>query len=292
MIKKMKIDPGWNFNNSYLKLPETLYHETKPIPVNNPELILFNNDLSNLLSLDFSKVSNEEKAHVFSGNIIPNGSNPISQAYAGHQFGHFTILGDGRAILLGEHLNKSKDRFDIQLKGSGKTPYSRNGDGRSAISPVLREYIISESMYSLGIPTTRSLSVVKTGEKVIREKILDGGVLTRVASSHIRIGTFQYLSSIGDLKSLKKLLNYTVKRHYKNILENNENLSINLIKNFLKKQVDLTINWMRVGFVHGVLNTDNVLLSGETIDYGPCAFMDYYKPNAHFSSIDVNGRYS
>ena len=284
---------GWNFDNSYLNLPEILLSKINPVKVSSPELIIFNEKLSNDLNLDFKSNSNIEIAKIFAGNILPNGSECIAQAYAGHQFGYFTVLGDGRAVLLGEHINKENNKFDIQLKGSGKTPYSRNGDGRAALGPMLREYLISEAMHGLNIPTTRALAVVKTGEKVFREKEMDGAILTRIASSHIRIGTFQYAAMQGKKDILEKLLNYTIKRHHPEILENKgENKAIQIIEKLIEKQISLVANWMRVGFIHGVLNTDNVSLAGETIDYGPCSYMDYYDPKTVFSSIDHQGRYS
>ena len=284
---------GWNFDNSYLKLPEIFLSKINPVKVSSPELIIFNEKLSNDLNLDFKSKSNIQLAKIFAGNILPQGSECIAQAYAGHQFGYFTVLGDGRAVLLGEHTNKENNKFDIQLKGSGKTPYSRNGDGRAALGPMLREYLISEAMYGLNIPTTRSLAVVKTGEKVFRAKEMDGAILTRIASSHIRIGTFQYAAMQGKKDILEKLLNYTIKRHHPEILENKgENKAIQIIEKLIEKQISLVVNWMRVGFIHGVLNTDNVSLAGETIDYGPCSYMDYYDPKTVFSSIDHQGRYS
>ena len=282
---------GWQFNNTYSKLPESLLSKLNPVPVKMPEKVIFNNSLSKEIGLDFSKIKDKELALIFSGNLLPRGSESIAQAYAGHQFGHFTILGDGRATILGEHISKKNERFDIQFKGSGKTPYSRNGDGRAALNPMLREYIISESMHSLGVPTTRSLAVVKTGETVQREKTLQGAVLTRVASSHIRVGTFQYASLLKNKNDLKTLFDYTVKRHYP-YLRDLKNPVIELLKVVMDKHISLVINWMRIGFVHGVMNTDNVTISGETIDYGPCAFMDRYDPKTVFSSIDYNGRYS
>ena len=284
---------GWNFDNSYLNLPEIFLSKINPVKVSSPELIIFNEKLSNDLNLDFKSNSNIEIAKIFAGNILPNGSECIAQAYAGHQFGYFTVLGDGRAVLLGEHINKENNKFDIQLKGSGKTPYSRNGDGRAALGPMLREYLISEAMHGLNIPTTRALAVVKTGEKVFREKEMDGAILTRIASSHIRIGTFQYAAMQGKKDILEKLLNYTIKRHHPEILEKKEeNKAIQIIEKLIEKQISLVANWMRVGFIHGVLNTDNVSLAGETIDYGPCSYMDYYDPKTVFSSIDHQGRYS
>ncbi len=288
MIKK---DLGWRFENSYVELPNTLLSKLKPTPVKYPELIIFNYELSKALGLDISGVSENELASIFSGNELPTGSETIAQAYAGHQFGHFTILGDGRALMLGEHITKDNKRLDIQFKGSGLTPYSRNADGRASLDSMLREYLISECVYNLGIPTTRSLSVVKTGENVIRETNLDGGILTRVASSHIRVGTFQFALVSQNQQNLKPLFDYTIKRHYPNLI-NSTSAPLKFLENVLDKQIDLICNWMRVGFIHGVMNTDNMTISGETIDYGPCAFMDRYDPNTVFSSIDNYGRYS
>ena len=235
-----------------------------------------------------TKVSTSIKS---SGNSLPEGTNTIAQAYAGHQFGHFTMLGDGRAVLMGEHLSKNNERFDIQFKGSGQTPFSRNGDGRAALGPMLREYIISEAMHSLNIPTTRSLAVVKTGEDVVRENILQGAILTRVASSHLRVGTFQYVAMRNNESELRTLVDYTINRHYPNI-KKSKNKALDLLKVLIELQIDLVVNWMRVGFIHGVMNTDNMSISGETIDYGPCAFMDTYDPQTVFSSIDELGRYA
>ena len=282
---------GWHFNNTYSKLSDTFREEIKPVPVNNPELIIFNESLASELNLDFSKIDKKELSKIFSGNVLPNGSNSIAQAYAGHQFGHFTMLGDGRAVLIGEHTTKANKKYDIQFKGSGKTSFSRNGDGRAALGPMLREYIISEAMNSLNIPTTRSLAVVKTGENIQREAALQGAILTRVASSHIRVGTFQYIAARQKENELKTLLDYTIDRHYHEI-KNSNNKAIDLLNLLIERQCDLVVNWMRVGFIHGVMNTDNVTVSGETIDYGPCAFMDAYDPKTVFSSIDQTGRYA
>ena len=287
----IKNNIGWCFDNTYSRLPDVMLSRILPVPVKLPNLVIFNHDLSKELSLNFSSAKDEDLADLFSGNFLPEGSETIAQAYAGHQFGHFTILGDGRAITIGEHLTNNKERFDIQFKGSGQTPYSRNADGRAALGPMLREYIISESMHALNIPTTRSLAVGTTGENVIRETILPGAILTRVASSHIRVGTFQYAAIQNDKKLLKTLLEYVIKRHYPDIKEK-KNLAIELLKMVMEKQITLVTNWMRVGFIHGVMNTDNMTISGETIDYGPCAFMDAYDPETVFSSIDLNGRYS
>ena len=282
---------GWCFDNTYSKLPDPFKEEIDPIPVKNPKLIILNKNLSKDLNLDFSNLDNKKLSELFSGNTLPKGSKSIAQAYAGHQFGHFTMLGDGRAVLIGEHLSKKKDRYDIQFKGSGKTAFSRNGDGRAALGPMLREYVISEAMYNLGIPTTRSLAVVKTGEDVIRETTLHGAILTRVALSHIRVGTFQYIAAREKKDELETLFDYVVKRHYPNI-EDSKNKALDLLKVVMEKQIDLVVNWMRVGFIHGVMNTDNMSISGETIDYGPCAFMDSYDPKTIFSSIDKMGRYA
>jgi len=282
---------GWRFDNTYSKLPSSMLAKLSPTPVKAPELVVLNYSLSKVLGLDFSSVSDKNLASIFSGNLLPEGSDTIAQAYAGHQFGYFTMLGDGRAIIIGEHLSKNNKRFDIQFKGSGKTPYSRNADGRAALGPMLREYIISEAMHGLRIPTTRSLTVVKTGEKVIRETPLHGAILTRVAESHIRVGTFQYAFIAEDKKDLKALFDYTINRHYPHI-KNSKTPEIDLLKIVIEKQTKLVVDWMRVGFVHGVMNTDNMTISGETIDYGPCAFMDMYDPETVFSSIDQNGRYA
>jgi len=282
---------GWRFDNTYSKLPEQFLSNTSPTPVKSPELIILNDGLVKNLGLNFSSLDKEKLSNLFSGNVLPEGSKTISQAYAGHQFGNFTMLGDGRAVLLGEHISKNNERLDVQFKGSGKTPYSRNGDGRAALGPMLREYIVSEAMHGLGIPTTRSLAVVKTGENVVRESILQGAILTRVASSHLRVGTFQYIAARQNEDELKTLIDYTIDRHYPNIKQS-KNQALDLLKVLMEKQINLVINWMRVGFIHGVMNTDNMTISGETIDYGPCAFMDNYDPQTVFSSIDQLGRYA
>jgi len=281
----------FNFENSYLVLEKSLYTRLEPIPVALPKLVIFNQDLSDELGLDFYSVTEKEIASLFSGNRILEGAQPLSQAYAGHQFGHLTILGDGRAHLLGEHITKKHERFDIQLKGSGPTPYSRRGDGRAALAPMLREYIISEAMNALGIPTSRSLAVVTTGENVYRETALQGAILTRVAASHIRVGTFVFAAMQKNRKVLESLLNYTVKRHYPSI-DTNQNKALKFLYAVIERQVELMVEWARVGFIHGVMNTDNMALSGETIDYGPCAYLDEYDSNTVFSSIDKFGRYS
>ena len=291
MLKDINKNVGWCFDNTYHKLSKTFKEDIKPVPVKKPKLVLFNKKLAENLNLNFSNLDSHKLSELFSGNSLPEGSNSLAQAYAGHQFGHFTMLGDGRAVLIGEHLSKDKKRYDIQLKGSGKTAFSRNGDGRAALGPMLREYIISEAMYSLKIPSTRSLAVVKTGEEVIRETSLTGAILTRVASSHIRVGTFQYIAARQKKDELQLLLDYVIDRHYPN-LKNSKNKAVELLIVVLEKQIDLVVNWMRVGFIHGVMNTDNMSISGETIDYGPCAFMDTYDPKTVFSSIDQMGRYA
>ena len=282
---------GWYFDNSYSRLPNTFKEDISPIPVNSPEILILNKDLAKDLDLDFSNINNKKLSEIFSGNLLQEGSCPIAQAYAGHQFGHFTMLGDGRAVLIGEHLTKDNERFDIQFKGSGRTPFSRGGDGRAVLGPMLREYVISEAMCSLKISTTRSLAVVKTGEDVVREQVLKGAILTRVAQGHIRVGTFQYIAAKQNINDLELLINYTIEKYYPNI-KSSKNKALDLLNVLIEKQTQLVIDWMRVGFVHGVMNTDNMSISGETIDYGPCAFMDSYDPKTVFSSIDQLGRYA
>ena len=282
---------GWHFDNTYSKLSKTFIEDIKPTPVHDPELVILNEQLAKELNLDFSKTKEKDLSLLFSGNSLPNGSTTIAQAYAGHQFGHFTMLGDGRAVLLGEHISNKNNRFDIQFKGSGRTSFSRGGDGRAALGPMLREYIISEAINSLNIPTTRSLAVVKTGEKVVRENLLDGAILTRVASSHLRVGTFQYIAARQNIEDLNTLVDYTIERHYPQI-KSSKTKALDLLNLVMEKQCQLVVDWMRVGFIHGVMNTDNMTISGETIDYGPCAFMDQYHPKTVFSSIDKFGRYA
>ena len=254
-------------------------------------MVILNDELAHSLHLDFSHMTLEQQAALFSGNVLPNRVEPFAQAYAGHQFGHFTMLGDGRAHMLGEHILPDASRVDIQFKGSGVTPYSRQGDGRATLGPMLREYIISEAMHGLNIPTTRSLAVVTTGEDVIRETVLPGAILTRSAQSHIRVGTFEFAAANRDENLLQALLTYAANRHFQE-LNNGDNLALAFLKKVMTLQVDLIVHWMRVGFIHGVMNTDNMAISGETIDYGPCAFMDTYNPATVFSSIDHGGRYS
>lgn len=282
---------GWNFDNSYARLPKKLFSSENPDPVSSPELVILNKPLAASLGLNAEALQSEEGVAVFAGNRIPEGASPLAQAYAGHQFGHFTMLGDGRAILLGEQITPSGNRVDIQLKGPGRTRYSRGGDGRAALGPMLREYIISEAMHALGIPTTRSLAVVTTGEPVYRETQLPGAILTRVAASHIRVGTFQYVANWGTVEELRALADYTIKRHYPDV-EAGENRYLSFLKGVIKRQAALIAKWELVGFIHGVMNTDNMTISGETIDYGPCAFMDTYDPETVFSSIDRQGRYA
>ncbi len=284
-------ETGWNFDNSYSRLPNVFFSSQNPTPVDSPELVILNEPLADSLGLSVEKLKSEDSVAVFAGNRIPEEAFPLAQAYGGHQFGHFNMLGDGRAILLGEQITPQGERFDIQLKGPGRTPYSRGGDGRAALGPMLREYIISEAMHALGIPTTRSLAVVTTGELVYRETALPGAILTRVAASHIRVGTFQFAAVWGTPEDLKELADYTIKRHFPEI-ETAENRYVALLQGVIRRQAELIAQWQLVGFIHGVMNTDNVTISGETIDYGPCAFMDEYDPATVFSSIDRNGRYA
>ncbi|MBT2288745.1 YdiU family protein [Paenibacillus albidus] len=288
---KETTDTGWNFDNSYSRLPESLFTKLGPTPVRSPKMIVFNEPLAISLGLNNQALRGSEGAAVFAGNQVPKGAVPLAQAYAGHQFGHFTMLGDGRAVLLGEQLTPQGERVDIQLKGSGRTPYSRRGDGRAALGPMLREYIISEAMFALGIATTRSLAVAATGELLIRETEQPGAVLTRVAASHLRVGTFQYVAAWGTVEDLRALAEYTLQRHYPEVKADG-NRYLRLLEEVIKRQAGLIAKWQLVGFVHGVMNTDNMALSGETIDYGPCAFMDAYDPGTVFSSIDMNGRYA
>jgi len=282
----------FKFNNSYSKLPNIFYKKVLPQPVKKPKLIEINEELAKYLGVDSTNLSNEDYNLIFSGNKIPRGASPIALAYAGHQFGQFVpSLGDGRAILLGELIAKNGKRFDMQLKGSGKTFFSRNGDGRAPLGPVIREYIVSEALYYLKIPTTRVLAVSKTGEFLQRDTLVPGGILTRIASSHIRIGTFEYFANKNDLNSIKILSNYAIKRHFPSI-EKSKNKYALLLKKVMILQAKLIAKWMNVGFIHGVMNTDNTSISGETIDFGPCAFMDHFENTRVFSYIDQFGRYS
>ena len=282
---------GWCWDNSYARLPEGFSSRVEPTPVSGPRWGIFNRPLASDLGLNVETLGQPAQAEYFTGNRLFEGSQPIAQAYAGHQFGNLTRLGDGRAILLGEHLDPAGKRWDIQLKGPGRTPYSRGGDGRAALGPMLREYLISEAMHALGIPTTRSLAVALTGEPVFREDTLQGAVLTRVASSHLRVGTFELFSALGDAQALRTLVDHTLRRHFPE-RSNDPNPALALLEGVIDRQSALVAQWMRVGFVHGVMNTDNVALSGETLDYGPCAFIDAYDPATVFSSIDRQGRYA
>jgi uncharacterized protein YdiU (UPF0061 family) len=280
------------FQNTYAALPDGFFARVAPTPVAAPRLIKLNRQLAVQLGLDPDRLESAEGAEILAGKRVPNGAEPIAMAYAGHQFGHFVPqLGDGRAILLGEVIDVDGVRRDIQLKGSGPTPFSRRGDGRAALGPVLREYIVSEAMAALGIPTTRSLAAVITGESVMRETILPGAVLTRVASSHIRVGTFQYFAARGNTEGVRRLADHVIARHYPQTA-NAEHPYHALLEGVIARQAQLIARWLLVGFIHGVMNTDNTSISGETIDYGPCAFMDQYDPAAVFSSIDEQGRYA
>jgi uncharacterized protein YdiU (UPF0061 family) len=282
---------GWHWDNSYARLPGAFFRSVAPTPVHAPRLVILNEELCAELGLDAAVLQGDLGAQVFSGNLLPPGAQPIAQAYAGHQFGSFTFLGDGRAVVLGEHITPRGDRVDIALKGSGPTPFSRRGDGRAALGPMLREYVVSEAMHALGIPTTRSLAVVATGEEVLRERFLPGAVLTRVARSHIRVGTFQYFWARGALDLLGQLADYTLWRHFPSISKDPSPYR-QLLRAVVDQQARLVASWMLVGFIHGVMNTDNMSLAGETIDYGPCAFMDTYRPETVYSSIDTEGRYA
>jgi serine/tyrosine/threonine adenylyltransferase len=282
---------GWTLEASYLDLPPTFFTQIEPTPVRAPMLVLFNHKLAAELGLSIAGLTDDDLAQHLGGNATTPETRPFAQAYAGHQFGGFSILGDGRAHVLGEHVTPDGKRVDLQLKGSGPTPYSRRGDGRAALGPMLREYIISEAMAALGIPTTRSLAVVATGEPVIREAMLPGAVLTRVAASHLRVGTFQFAAVQRDTDLLKALVDYALARHFPERLDS-DNRALALLSGVVARQAALIVQWLRVGFIHGVMNTDNMTISGETIDYGPCAFMDNFDPDQVFSSIDYHGRYA
>lgn len=280
------------FDNTYTSLPGKFYTNGKPEVVSQPQLFAFNHELARELGLDLSSVSEGERAALFTGQSLPEQASPISLAYAGHQFGQFNPqLGDGRALLLGEVLAPNGNRYDIQLKGSGVTPWSRGGDGKSWVGPVIREYILSEAMHNLGVPTTRALAAATTGDPVYRESPLPGGIFTRVASSHIRIGTFEYFAARRDIESLKLLADYSIDRHYPQCNQA-ENPYLAFLEAVGRKHAALIAKWMSLGFIHGVMNTDNMAISGETIDYGPCAFMDTFSQNKVFSSIDQGGRYA
>ncbi len=282
---------GFQFQNTYINLPQKFYSRAKPVFVSAPEMVILNTDLVQSMGLDFSSLNEHEQAALFAGNTLPEGADSIAQAYAGHQFGHFTVLGDGRAHVLGEHITPDAKRLDIQFKGSGRTPYSRRSDGRAALGPMLREYIISEAMHALGVPTTRSLAVVTTGETLLREAQVQGAILTRVADSHIRVGTFEFAAAQQDQSLVEALLEYTINRHFPSLKEV-DHKAISFLQSVMERQAVLIVHWMRIGFIHGVMNTDNMALSGETIDYGPCAFMDAFDPHTVFSSIDHMGRYN
>ncbi|MEW4272545.1 protein adenylyltransferase SelO [Priestia megaterium] len=284
-------ETGWNLRNSYAELPNIFFTPLDPNPVSSPKIVKFNDSLAASLGLQKEQLQSQEGVSILAGNSVPKGAFPLAQAYAGHQFGHFNMLGDGRAMLIGEQVTPSGERVDLQLKGSGRTPYSRGGDGRAALGPMLREYMISEAMQALGIPTTRSLAVVTTGESIVREKELLGAILTRVASSHLRFGTFQFAAKWGTVENLQALADYALERHFSHI-EKNEKKYLSLLQEVIKRHATLVAKWQLIGFIHGVMNTDNMTISGETIDYGPCAFMDTYDPETVFSSIDVQGRYA
>lgn len=284
----IKID----FDNSYAKLPAAFFVAQNPVPVSGPKLIKFNYALAEELGIETKDVSDNTLANIFSGNVQPQGALPLAMAYSGHQFANFVpTLGDGRANLMGEVIAKNNRRYDIQLKGSGPTAFSRNGDGRSALGPVIREYLLSEAMHKMNVPTTRGLACVLSGEKVQRETALLGGVFTRVALGHIRVGTFQYFAARQDLESLRTLSQYAIDRFYPD-LKDEKNYALSLLKRVIDKQAYLVAKWMSIGFIHGVMNTDNVSIAGETIDYGPAAFMDEYDPATVFSFIDKRGRYA
>jgi uncharacterized protein YdiU (UPF0061 family) len=283
--------PGWNFDNSFARLPAVLFAPAAPARFRAPRVSIVNHRLADDLGLSLRDLPAPDTAAVFAGQALPAGAEPIAQAYAGHQYGHFTLLGDGRAILLGEQIAPSGKRFDIQLKGAGRTMFSRNGDGLAALGPMLREYVISEAMHALGIPTTRSLAVVTTGETVYRTTPLAGAVLTRVAASHIRVGTFEYAAR-RDPAALVALADHAIARHYPEIAADDPQRYRRFLVAVIERQAALIARWQHVGFVHGVMNTDNMAISGETIDYGPCAFMDAYDPDTVFSSIDTHGRYA
>src|SRR5580704_11937700 len=280
------------FENTYTALPANFFARVAPTPVTSPRLIKLNRPLAIHLGLDPDRLESPEGAEILAGKRVPDGADPIAMAYAGHQFGHFVPqLGDGRAILLGEVIDADGVRRDIQLKGSGPTPFSRRGDGRAALGPVLREYVVSEAMVALGIPTTRSLAAVITGETVARESLLPGALLTRVATSHIRVGTFEFFAARGDLEGLRLLADHVISRHYPEAAHSDRPYA-SLLELVTSRQAELIARWLLVGFIHGVMNTDNMSIAGETIDYGPCAFMDLYHPRTVYSSIDQKGRYA
>ena len=290
-VSERTADAGWKFDNTYFRLPEVFHTPATPAPAREPRLTILNRTLAAELGLDFSRLSDDEIAALFAGQSLPGGAQPTAQAYAGHQFGGFTMLGDGRAILLGEHRPPSGQLVDIQFKGSGRTRYSRGGDGLAALGPMLREYIISEAMAAFGIPTTRSLAVVTTGETVRRETPKRGAILTRVAASHIRVGTFEYAVRVGD-EEIRRLADYAIARHDPDLAGDDPGRYLEFFRRVAARQASLIARWQLVGFIHGVMNTDNMAISGESIDYGPCAFMNAYSANTVFSSIDQWGRYA
>jgi uncharacterized protein YdiU (UPF0061 family) len=282
---------GWRFENTYAGLPEAFFAPATPAAVREPRVSVLNHRLAEELGLDLGALAAEAAAALFAGQELPGGSRPIAQAYAGHQFGHFTMLGDGRAILLGEHRTTDGRLVDVQLKGAGRTRFSRGGDGRATVGPMLREYVISEAMAALGVPTTRSLAVVTTGEPVYRTTAQKGAILARVAASHIRVGTFEYAAARRDEPALRALADYAIARHYPELTESPQKY-VEFLRAAADRQASLVARWQLVGFIHGVMNTDNMAISGETIDYGPCAFMNAYDPATVFSSIDHAGRYA
>jgi uncharacterized protein YdiU (UPF0061 family) len=291
-FKEMGMKINFNFDNSYANKLQDFYVPFIGDLAPNPVLIKFNHALADDLGIDFSNLKTQEIAQILSGGVEISGASPLAQVYAGHQFGGFSPrLGDGRALLLGEVLAPNGIRHDIHLKGSGRTVYSRGGDGKAALAPVLREYILGEAMHALGVPTTRALAAISTGENVYRDSLLPGAVLARTASSHIRVGTFQYFAAQGDYDKVKQLADYTIDRHFTD-LKNKPNSYLKLLEMVCERQAQLLSKWMQIGFVHGVMNTDNMTISGETIDYGPCAFIDHYDASAVFSSIDHQGRYA
>jgi len=285
----MQIKGLFNFDYSYLSLPEIFYSPVKPAPFASPQLFKVNTEFCN--QLEISIENEDDLLNVILSKNSRQDTPSFAQAYAGHQFGYFTKLGDGRAIIIGEHVTNDQNRFDIQLKGSGKTPYSRGGDGKATLKAMLREYLMSEALHHLNIPSSRSLAIIKTGEPVYRRTLQEGAALVRVMKSHIRVGTFEYAARFSSNEDLKRLTTYTVKRLYPEISED-ENLGIRFLKKVIENQIDLVAHWMRIGFIHGVMNTDNTSISGETFDYGPCAFMNRYHPETVYSSIDQNGRYA
>ena len=282
---------GWCIDTSYWALPASLWTRAVPEPVANPREVIWNESLAQQLGLNMGKLTPDQRAAFAVGHRWPTAATPLAQAYAGHQFGHLAVLGDGRAVLMGEHLTPAGERVDVQWKGSGRTRYSRRGDGRAALGPMLREYVISEAMHALGVPTSRSLCVALTGDPVLRERALPGAVLTRVAASHLRVGTVQWAAMQNDATVLPRLIEYALWRHPV-VDVDSDNAALHLLQAVMHRQIELVVNWARVGFVHGVMNTDNMTLSGETLDYGPCAFIDIYNPKAVFSSIDTHGRYA